>query len=182
MIAKILPIIVLSILTGACASKKNGSTENTSSGNETMDKNQPTEHQAIFQDVAPGDSLFAYIRKGYCFGTCPVFEIKIYNSGYVVYEGIHNVDRMGFYTTRLEKEEMLKFIDKANEINYFDMQDVYDNAHITDLPETTTSIVINGKRKQVKRRYDFPKELVTFETLFSDLLESKKWEGTGIEK
>ena len=182
MISKILPVLVLSILTVACASKKNGTLENTSTSNETMNNNHQTEHQAIFQDVAPGDSLFAYIRKGYCFGTCPVFEIKIFNSGYVVYEGIQNVSRMGIYTTHLQKEELLKFIEKANEIHYFDMQDVYDNEHITDLPETTTSIVINGERKQVKRRYGFPNALVAFETLFSDLIDSKQWAGNGIDK
>jgi hypothetical protein len=135
----------------------------------------PSEEQVVFQDLAEGDSLFAHIKKGYCFGTCPVYEMKIYNSGLVVLQGTQNIDLLGEQKTQLTKDEMLAFVEMAKSIKYFEMEDEYDNKGITDLPETITSIVINGKRKQVRKRYGYPRELVSFEDLFAALLESHEW-------
>lgn len=168
---KALFFTILIGLLAACASKKsttNPDTTNTSS-------NSSTEHQIVFQDVQPGDSLFASIAKSYCFGKCPVFTLHIYNSGYAVYNGTANVNLMGRHTTRLTKEQMVYLIDKANEINYFELKDVYDNEGVTDIPSTTTSIVINGQRKSVKKRFDFPKSLLTFEAAFDDLIKRLRW-------
>lgn len=164
--------ILIGLLT-ACASKK--STINTEADTNNASSNTTTEHQIMFQDVQPGDSLFASIEKTYCFGKCPVFSFHIYNSGYAVYTGTANVNLMGRHTTRLTKEQMIYLIDKANEINYFELKDVYDNEGITDLPSTTTSIVINGERKSVKKRYDFPRSIVIFETAFEELIKRLRW-------
>lgn len=151
----------------ACGTSKNGQN---STGNGTE-----TEHQALFEDLAKGDSLFASIRKGYCYGRCPVYELKIYNSGFVQYNGIANMDLLGEHTSWVREEEMLAFIDKANEISYFDLQDEYDNPGITDLPETTTSLVMGGKRKSVRRRHGFPSSIISFEDLFNGLVKTLTW-------
>ena len=170
MIRKILPLIVFGLLLTACASTRNTGGDNPSATNESA------AGQSIFKDIAEGDSLFTSIKKGYCYGTCPVYEIHIYNSGHTVLTGTRNIDLLGEHTTQLSEDQMLAFIEKANAISYFDMDDEYDNKNVTDLPSTTTSIVIDGKRKQVRRRYKYPKEILAFEELFSALLESQKWD------
>lgn len=162
--------ITIAILT-ACASKN--ATIDTGSTNSSSTSN--SEHQIIFQDVQPGDSLFASIEKTYCFGKCPVFSLHIYNSGYAVYKGTANVNLMGRHTARLTKEQMITLIDKANEVNYFEMEDVYDQEGVTDLPSGLTSIVVNGKRKSVKRRYNYPKSILVFESAFDDLVKRIRW-------
>ena len=134
-----------------------------------------TEHQIIFEDIEEGDSLFASIQKTYCFGKCPVYTMKIYNGGYVTFVGKANVNMMGNHMTVIRGEDMIRFIDMANEINYFDLEDNYDNPAVSDLPSTTTSIVMNGKRKTVRRRVNFPSELKRFEELFEDLIKNKEW-------
>jgi len=168
----ILLFLSISAVLLSCATTKNTTDTNTPP---PPVPSAPSEEQAIFQDLAEGDSLFAHIKKGYCFGTCPVYEMKIYNSGLVVLQGTQNIDLLGEQKTRLTTDEMLAFIDKANSIKYFEMEDEYDNKGITDLPETITSIVIDGKRKQVRKRYGYPRELTSFEDLFSALLESHDW-------
>ena len=75
----------------------------------------------------------------------------------------------------LSYEKMKAFIDVATEISYFEMQDEYDNENVTDLPETITSIVMGGKRKSVRKRYQFPASLNAFEGVFDSLLKSEKW-------
>lgn len=136
---------------------------------------QESEHQPIFENVSQDDSLFASIKRGYCYGTCPVYEMKIYNSGFVTYNGIRNLSLLGNHTTFISREQMTKFFDVVNKTGYLQMEDEYDNPGISDLPEITSSIVVNGKRKQVRRRYGYPKALTVFEKVFDDFIESEEW-------
>jgi Domain of unknown function (DUF6438) len=131
--------------------------------------------QVIFEDIAEGDSLFASIKRSVCFGRCPAYEMKIYNSGFVEYRGNSSVTMLGLHTTTITQEQMMAFVNKAKAIKYMSMEDVYDNQYITDLPSTITSIVIDGVRKQVKKRYEFPVELHAFERLFDELMKSEEW-------
>ena len=55
------------------------------------------------------------------------------------------------------------------------LEDVYDSP-ITDIPGTRTSIVIEGVRKEVYRRYQYPKRILKFEELFDNVMKSAKWE------
>lgn len=163
----ILSTLLFSIVLISCATTKESK--------ENLKSNDSSE----FKAVSKSDSLFAYIKRGVCYGTCPSYEMKIYNSGFVEMTGIRAVDLIGDYTTTITADQMRAFIEKAESINYFSMEDAYDNEMVTDLPETKTSIVIDGKRKEVRRRYNFPKEIVAFETLFDSLLKSEKWTKIG---
>ena len=159
----ILPILSFAILLISCATTKEAK----------IDKKETAKQH--FENIAKDDSLFASIKRGVCYGTCPAYELKIYNNGYTVMTGSRNVPLIGKYSTTLTLEKMHAFINKANDIGYLKMNDVYDNKMVTDLPETTTSIVVKGKRKTVRRRYQYPKEILSFEELFDNLLTSEKW-------
>lgn len=141
---------------------------------EIMDSPQNSE-SSEFKNITKDDSLFAYINRGACYGKCPTYEIKIYNSGFAELKGTRAIDLIGEYTTTISKDKMLALLDKAKSIGYQNMDEVYDDPMITDLPETKTSIVINGKRKSVRRRVNFPMEILKFEELFDQLLQSENW-------
>jgi hypothetical protein len=125
--------------------------------------------------VAQDDSLFAFISRGACYGTCPTYKMYIYNDGTVLLDGIRFMKPLGKYHASIDKAEMDKFVTKAKEIEYFSLKDVYDG-RITDIPGTLTSIVIDGKRKQVYRRYNYPQRILRFEELFDNLLTTLNWE------
>lgn len=165
-------ILVLSILfcLFSCQSKKD--TASTSSTNVQIDS-EKLEYE--FWNVSENDSLFASINKGMCFGQCPAYSMKIYNNGLVNYNGKSFVDKEGSYSMRIEKEQMLLFVEKAKEIKYMEMDNLYDNKNITDLPSISSSIVINKTRKSINRRFGYPREILEFEQLFDDLLSSDKW-------
>ena len=169
--------VSLTIL-ASCASTKEVTEINssgTSSAIEEVETPTDSEQKYVFEDLEKGDSLFTSIRKGYCFGTCPVYIMKVYNSGYVRLEGKANIDKIGVYSTKLSHEQMMTFVNFARRMNYMELNDVYDNIYISDLPETNTSIVLDGKRKSIKRRHGFPQSIVSFEKIFSSLLETEKW-------
>lgn len=121
------------------------------------------------------DSLFASLDRGYCFGACSVYKVEIYQSGYAVYTGKANTDMVGTFTSHFSKEQLNSLINVALEINYFSLDDVYDNAGVTDLPSHTSSIVIDGKRKEVMRRYNFPQSIVAFEKHIDALVAENEW-------
>ena len=162
----ILTLIFGITLLTACHSKKNVA---------ATVENKPVVEKYKFENVSPSDSLFASIRKGACFGQCPIYTINIYCGGTAILEGKNFVEKIGTYKKQLSYQDMLKFVTVAKEINYLELDDNYDNKNVTDLPATLTSIVIDKTRKKIRNRFQGPKELRTFELLFSDLLKSGGW-------
>ncbi len=167
-------LISITFLFLSCSSKKEA-TKNTS-------KKEETQSNYKFENINENDSLFASINKGTCFGQCPVYSMNIYNDGTVIYKGKRFVEKEGEYSLKLNYTELMTFVNKAKSINYMQMDNNYDNASVTDLPSTTTSIVIDKIRKKVYRRFGYPREILAFEKLFSDLLSNENWEKTTTKK
>lgn len=147
----------------SCSSKKNAVTP------------EVTEQSSSSDKVKSSDSLFASLERGVCFGKCPVFNLKIYQSGYAVYEGKSNTEMIGIYETRFTKAQLNELTDVAKRINYMSLNDVYDNPGVTDLPSHTSSIVIDGKRKQVTRRHGYPETIVVFEKQMESMVAEATW-------
>ncbi len=167
---KVILFIIPFIILTACNTKKV-----TTSTTETVEEVELIEEDYQFENITLNDSLFASIEKSPCFGQCPVYTMKIYNNGLVKYSGKNFVTRKGNYVMELNRDQMLSFINTANSIKYMEMDDSYDNPNVTDVPSATSSIVIDRKRKQIKRRFGYPKNLIEYEKLFDDLLNSDKW-------
>lgn len=158
----IISIVVIAFTGIACSSKKNATpTKTYQSSSETK--------------VEKSDSLFVSLERSYCFGTCPVYKIEIYNSGYAVYIGQANTDKIGTFTTTFSKDQLNSLTSVAKEINYMELNDVYDNPGVTDLPSTVSSIVINGVRKTVKRRVGYPQSIVVFEKQIDTIIDEASW-------
>ena len=120
-------------------------------------------------------TVFATIHRGACYGSCPTYKMTIYSDRSVEYEGIRAVELIGKYTSTISQKEYDQFIETAEFIEYMNLEDVYDSP-ITDIPGTRTSIVIEGVRKEVYRRYQYPKRILRFEELFDNVMKSAKWE------
>ncbi|MDG1146872.1 MAG: DUF6438 domain-containing protein [Crocinitomicaceae bacterium] len=163
MIKNIFALITILALVFSCVSTKQPISQTESS--------EPTG-----QTELNSPHLFSTIKRSYCYGTCPVYELRIDVTGEATYYAIKNVALSGVYVGHISKKWLDLLSKKAQEINYIEMQDLYDNPGISDLPATTTSIVINGKRKTVKRRYGSPTELLAFEALFDEIIAATSWE------
>ena len=50
--------------------------------------------------------LLVGIKRGACYGTCPVYEMKIMSDGRVSYKGIVHVSKKGDYEGMLSKTEL----------------------------------------------------------------------------
>lgn len=146
-------------------------------------KDNSTDAPSDVTDMAEADTtvkdttertFFASIERTPCFGICPTYTMTIYSDGYVEYNGTRGVDMIGEYTTTISDKELKNFETQATAIGFMELEESYDGM-ITDLPSTTTVIVLNGVRKQVYRRYNYPQRILIFEKCFDDLLKSEKW-------
>jgi (2Fe-2S) ferredoxin len=128
--------------------------------------------------VAPAapqeESIVIEYRRTPCFGTCPIFNFKVYESGRALYDGKNFVDRIGTYYTNVTPEQVQKIMSVAEQIKFFQMQDVYDGA-VTDLPSVHVSLKKNAETKTVKNRYQGPKELKTLYEELDSLIKSLNW-------
>ncbi len=125
-----------------------------------------------FVSAKENDTIFATIEKTPCFGTCPVYNLMIFQSGLALYNGNLNVDNKGKYLVEFSEEEMKTIREKAIEINYFKLQAEYDSP-VTDFPTTRTSIRLNDKVKSVSNRVGGPQELKEFEKHIHETLMQK---------
>lgn len=142
---------------------------------------RPPEEQ-IFEQVedqiaeSPKDSLFLYYQKTPCFGTCPIFKMTIYQSGYAIYEGDNFVDMMGTFQARFSDEHMASISAVARHIGYFDMGERYDDPMVTDLPSTIVEMIDErGERKKVLNRYQGPAELQDLYKLINEIIDQVEW-------
>lgn len=157
----------------SCKSTKNAA-DNSSEKVETTEGSSQIGQKTDAEQKQDEKTIFATIHRGACFGNCPTYEMTIYTDRSVDYHGIRAVDLIGEYTSTISQKEYDHFIDVANEIEYMSLEDVYDGP-ITDIPGTRTSIVINGVRKEVYRRYEYPKRILLFEELFDNVMKSAEW-------
>lgn len=168
----------------SCSTKKNATDEKvtttqtpdeTSNSSTNNGETSETESKSTTIKVSKSDSLFASFEKGYCFGKCPVYKLQIYQSGYSVYEGKANTELTGFYSCKFSKEQMNSLVDIAENIGYMKYDDAYENPQIMDLPSYESSIVIDGRRKVVKRKSNkYPTALRTFERQFDTIISQVK--------
>lgn len=104
------------------------------------------------------------INRGACFGTCPIYFISIFSDRSAIYHGKKFVEKIGKIEFKLSEKEINSILQKANKINYCQLEDEYFE-NISDLPRTYVQIF----DKKVLDYYGSPKELKELEELIEDI-------------
>lgn len=103
------------------------------------------------------------IKRGGCEGTCPVYSAHIFEDGTVIYHGQYFVEIEGKRQYQISKAKVKKLIDEFQQIDYFSLKNKYEEDEfgnsVTCLPTITTSIQLNGRRKQVVNYFGAPDKL-----------------------
>lgn len=120
------------------------------------------------------DSLFVSIERTPCYGQCPMYKFSIYTSGYAVYEGKRFVEKLGKYEARISASVMEEIEQKAKAINYFGFRDEYPKTAV-DFPSVKTSMVLDGKRKNIMDGTGAPTALKEFEKYLDSVKDSVEW-------
>jgi hypothetical protein len=161
--------MALLALTSSCESKKE-------LADISVEPSPPDTVVVVMQASEPEDSLAVYFEKTPCFGRCPVYKVHIYESGFATYEGLNFAELMGLYAHRFSNQELQDILRMAEEIDYFALEEEYDDPRISDLPTTISKIRLNGKEHQVKARSGIPKYLKDFHENLGVFLREQDWE------
>lgn len=129
--------------------------------------------------AAPADSaeipVFS-MQRGYCFGTCPVFEFKLFDDGTAFYTGTANVTNIGTFQAQNTQALRDSILSAAENIGFIMLLDSYDNQFITDLPATSYTLKVDDRQKVVVCRFECPKSLVDFGNRVQMWVEAVDWE------
>lgn len=108
------------------------------------------EKMATSSSAANDTILLASVERTPCFGRCATYKLSIYQSGYAVYHGKRNVKNVGYFSTRIAKEQTEQLRQYIIDNNILDLNDNYVNPHIADYPTTFTEANLNGRYKHIK--------------------------------
>ncbi|MEM7105195.1 MAG: DUF6438 domain-containing protein [Bacteroidota bacterium] len=131
------------------------------------------------ETLAEEASLVASMEKRPCFGNCPVYELKVYDDGFVTFYGKAFVPKIGKYRAIASKSKIVDLMILAEEINYFSFNDQYpdkDNRIMYEFPVTVTYLKMEGQEKIIQNRHDGPVSLKRFEKIFESLFMELNWE------
>jgi len=135
---------------------------------------RPPDPPASDTAAHPGlrDTVGISLERQPCFGTCPVYTVRLDGSGAVRFEGRRFVPDTGTAEWRVPPERVDSLVHEILAAGYFDLSDRYAmgepacGRYATDLPTVITSVRIGGRTKQVYHDYgcqDAPERLGALE-------------------
>jgi len=132
------------------------------------------------QTPQPSDikDIVMTLERTVCFGACPDYTLIIKGDGTVTYEGRQFVKIEGTRTTTISEEKIRQLLSEFQRIDYFSLNDSYEEFEATDMPSAITSLTINGKTKTVRHYHgDFsaPEELTQLEDRIDEIVNSDQW-------
>lgn len=160
--------------TGASGVVLDRQTPDTAEG--STDGLNTSEEDRPFEAKAADDSLQMAFSKTPCFGQCPVYDVKVYDSGYAVWEGKNFTERMGVYTTTVSAAERQKFFAEAESRGFYQFDEKYDNPMVQDLPSSSLMLRRDGARHRVTIRINIPNEVKNYFADAQEFFEGLDWQ------
>jgi len=112
------------------------------------------------------------LKKGGCFGKCPVFHLNIYNNRYVEFLGKKHTDKQGTHVRNLDKETYKELVAAFEDAKFVTMEDHYDS-NIPDLPLITISYNNGNQQKTVTGKRERPETVHKLQFLLEQIVELK---------
>ncbi|MBI1278828.1 MAG: hypothetical protein GC179_11930 [Anaerolineaceae bacterium] len=130
------------------------------------------------QEAKPNTAIT--LERTACFGSCPIYTIKIYDNGDVVYHGDRFVMVTEEQKSQIDSETVKRMVKAFEDAGYFDWKEAYNTQTVTDLPSVITSVTSNGKTHRIVRYVgdgSAPLALVFLERWIDTMTNSNLWTG-----
>lgn len=124
------------------------------------------------------NSVVMTLERTVCYGICPEYKLTIYGDGNVEYEGRRFVKIEGKKAITISEEKVRQLLAEFQRIDYFSLEDSYEELMATDMPSAYTSLTIDGKTKTVRHYHgDFnaPEKLTDLEDKIDEIVDSNQW-------
>jgi hypothetical protein len=111
----------------------------------------------VDNDAGPEPATFRItLNAGPCFGTCPVFEVSVDESGHVAYQGEEFVAEKGPFTRDVPSADAHAVYDALRRVHFWDLRDRYATEEdgcpgvSTDAQTLVWTAVVDGRTKRVE--------------------------------
>jgi Domain of unknown function (DUF6438) len=115
------------------------------------------------------------LRRGPCFGTCPMYEVTLTADGSASWHGERFVDRLGHHEGQVDVNDfgrLARFIQRAE---FFGWEPEY-LANVTDLPDYFLTVVASNQSKTVRQNgVDEPADFWVIAALVDGLALAVEW-------
>lgn len=115
------------------------------------------------------------LKKGPCFGSCPVFEMIIYEGGWVSYEGERFTNRIGMHMKQIDVETFKDVMRAFEDADVWQYQNIY-KAQIPDMATVTVVYHKDGNTKSIKGKDGRPAKIVELGKMLDQIAQSSGWE------
>ena len=113
----------------------------------------------------------------------PHYFITVYGNGTVIYYGGSYVAVNGTHKTQISSDKVQELKKAFYDVNYFDMEDVYDCDYqhtncFTDGQHSRTSITVNGETKAIYLYHGYlgaPEEIFQLEEEIENIASTRIW-------
>ena len=130
------------------------------------------EEKPLDSDVSPDDMVFS-LAKGACYGSCPIYTLRIYNNLYAEFTGTKNTNKLGVHGKMLSQNEIDLLVKKFDEASFFSFEEFYPS-DIPDLPSATLSYRKGELKKSVKGKSERPEILHKLQFELERIAESRE--------
>jgi len=103
------------------------------------------------------------IKKGNCFGRCPVFDLTIKANGEMDYKGKMFVDNLGLWKGSLPADQHTAILRKIEAANILQLENTYESGAM-DYPRRTLTVFYPDSAKTISGDFSLPasiKEIIT---------------------
>ena len=117
---------------------------------------------ATLQAATPAGKLAISMQRTACFGTCPVYTVRIYEDGLVESPGTRFVKLAGAQSWHVEPAAVRALVAEIDKAGFFEMRDEY-TAPVTDHPTTYVTVISGARHKSIKDYCNAPPALKEIE-------------------
>lgn len=119
------------------------------------------------------DIVFS-LKKGPCFGKCSVYNLDVYKNGYVVYEGLMNVEKYGLFARKITKQELTMLKSLFDQEKFYSFNDNYP-IQMSDLPKIILTYNKEKESKTITGSIDRPQGLLSLQKSLEKLIKSDEF-------
>ncbi|MFT6333844.1 MAG: hypothetical protein ACI86M_001963 [Saprospiraceae bacterium] len=114
------------------------------------------------------------LKKGACFGKCPIYNLTINQGGYATFEGLANTNNLGIYGKQISNDQF-KSIEKAFESSNFETFPIKFQSQIADLPTNTIGYHNGEVYKKVSGKEERPEQIMQLQFMLEKIADSGNW-------
>jgi len=107
-------------------------------------------------------TLAISMQRTACFGTCPVYTVRLFEDGLVQYTGTQFVKVAGTRSWRIDPGAVRALVGEIDKAGFFAMKDEY-TAPVTDHATTYVTVVVGARHKSIKDYFNAPPALKEIE-------------------